>query len=283
MNLPECDSLPPELQRSIFEASSHLSTSRGASKNGSSRFYIAQLHWSPTEHTPMAATVRDPWTDIPTSTPKHCCRRYARDQSFCVRLFAIFTSMGSPGTTILPVCTGVKNLRIMKGAVLDDPPAEGKPLKPRGLRCLSAELAPLKLLVSDYASRPRQPDPVQDASLSFYAEKQIPLCLHLLQTCRTLAVIVLVRSAQARDHAAPPDVPVQDVRFVVSYKTYIALTDSQMAVHAGEDYWTRAERHIARPRAGEIDAVCYEVAEEPILEGDIFQTLRVLRWEMPRV
>ncbi|KAJ7123380.1 hypothetical protein C8R44DRAFT_875586 [Mycena epipterygia] len=98
--------------------------------------------------------------------------------------------------------------------------------------------------------------------LSFNNVDFISVCLPLLQKCKHLSVLV---SLDVRRRAIEPlqdgDALTQDVRFVVIRARWF-LKDWQMGIHAGRDYWSRAESFIAKRRSGEIDARQYKMLED---------------------
>ncbi|KAJ7127315.1 hypothetical protein C8R43DRAFT_700642 [Mycena crocata] len=86
--------------------------------------------------------------------------------------------------------------------------------------------------------------------------------LELLQTCQSLSVLVLL-------DPFPPLRPyltllTTDPRFVVM-SCSARLHDWQLGIHAGLDYWTRAEAFVALRRSGELDAREYEIPEDASL------------------
>ncbi|KAJ7123483.1 hypothetical protein C8R44DRAFT_875674 [Mycena epipterygia] len=89
-----------------------------------------------------------------------------------------------------------------------------------------------------------------------------PLCGELLETCRSLAVLVFLRSQGGRwvnpSHAAELS---KDPRFIEMRCVYYLL-DWQMGAHAGKDYWSRAESFIVKCRSGEIDVLQYEIPDD---------------------
>lgn len=82
------------------------------------------------------------------------------------------------------------------------------------------------------------------------------LCGELLETCRSLAVLVFLRShgglridpSQAAELSKDPR--------LVEMRCVYYLLDWQMGAHAGKDYWSCAESFIAKRRSGEIDGAC---------------------------
>jgi hypothetical protein len=88
--------------------------------------------------------------------------------------------------------------------------------------------------------------------LSFNEEDFIPNCLSLLHNCKLLSALVsldgksLISSFHEYELALS-----KDPRFVVMYSNW--FKDWQIGVHAGMDYWRRADRFIEKRRSGEID------------------------------
>ncbi|KAJ7087515.1 hypothetical protein C8R44DRAFT_650122 [Mycena epipterygia] len=85
--------------------------------------------------------------------------------------------------------------------------------------------------------------------LSFNFGVFLPLCSELLETCKSLAVLVFLGSLP--DPSSVTELS-RDFRFVAMYCEYYHL-DWQMGAYAGVDYWSRAESFIAKRRSGEID------------------------------
>ncbi|KAJ7088102.1 hypothetical protein C8R44DRAFT_892901 [Mycena epipterygia] len=90
--------------------------------------------------------------------------------------------------------------------------------------------------------------------LSFIVGVFFPLCVELLGMCKSLAVLVFLRSPSPSSVAELS----HDFRFVVM-QCFCYHLDWQMGVHAGRDYWSCAESFIAKRRSGEIDALQYEI------------------------
>ncbi|KAJ7123485.1 hypothetical protein C8R44DRAFT_875676 [Mycena epipterygia] len=91
-----------------------------------------------------------------------------------------------------------------------------------------------------------------------------PICGELLETCRSLAVLVfLLSQAQGglRINASQSEELSKDPRLVEMRCVYYLL-DWQMGAHAGKDYWSRAESFIATRRSGEIDALKYQIPDD---------------------
>ncbi|KAJ7088124.1 hypothetical protein C8R44DRAFT_819515 [Mycena epipterygia] len=94
--------------------------------------------------------------------------------------------------------------------------------------------------------------------LSFNDNAFAPLCGELLDTCKSLAVLVFQGSQR---NPSPLAGLSHDFRFVAMRCFYYHL-DWQMGAYAGMDYWSRAESFIAKRRSGEVDAQQYEIFED---------------------
>ncbi|KAJ7087504.1 hypothetical protein C8R44DRAFT_991354 [Mycena epipterygia] len=90
----------------------------------------------------------------------------------------------------------------------------------------------------------------------------VSLCRELLETCKSLAILVLFlfEDPEDIDPTYVPDLS-KDLRFEYFFDP---LEDWQMGEYVGTDYWSRAENFIARRRSGEIpaDRFNYEI-EDP--------------------
>ncbi|KAF7369375.1 hypothetical protein MVEN_00266100 [Mycena venus] len=97
--------------------------------------------------------------------------------------------------------------------------------------------------------------------LSFNEEEFIPSCLALLQKCRCLLALISLdgKSLRSTFHEYEVDLA-KDPRFVVMYSSW--FKDWQKGVHAGMDYWTRAEEFIEKRRSRMIDVTDYEVPDD---------------------
>ncbi|KAJ7756300.1 hypothetical protein B0H16DRAFT_1539313 [Mycena metata] len=103
--------------------------------------------------------------------------------------------------------------------------------------------------------------------LAFDDLQAISLCSSLLETCKTLRVLIMLFNFSTqlarRDHTHDA-LLAQDGRFVcVLYKNYIQ--DWLMGARWGLDSWKRAEAFIAKRRAGEIDPLQIDVLEDESL------------------
>ncbi|KAF7369499.1 hypothetical protein MVEN_00279700 [Mycena venus] len=98
--------------------------------------------------------------------------------------------------------------------------------------------------------------------LSFERSALVGLSLRLLDTCESLLVLIalVVDSEIHNNHRQYLSALSRDPRFV-TMTNYRYLADWQRGVHAGTDYWTRAEDFIARRRSGEIDALNYNLPD----------------------
>lgn len=88
--------------------------------------------------------------------------------------------------------------------------------------------------------------------LSFNDAAFAPLCGELLDTCKSLAVLVFLGSRPDRSPLAGLS---HDFRLVAMRCSYYHL-DWQMGAYAGMDYWSRAENFIAKRRSGEVNGAC---------------------------
>ncbi|KAJ6527853.1 hypothetical protein DFH09DRAFT_1327963 [Mycena vulgaris] len=86
--------------------------------------------------------------------------------------------------------------------------------------------------------------------LAFHESGFVPIYLALLECCRSLSVLVSFTLPARCAHVAAL---AQDTRFVLVSRRYYSLKAWQTGVHAGRDYWSRAEAFIAKRRSGEIN------------------------------
>ncbi|KAJ7461151.1 hypothetical protein FB451DRAFT_1498347 [Mycena latifolia] len=100
--------------------------------------------------------------------------------------------------------------------------------------------------------------------LSFNSQEFLPLWTELLDTCKSLEVLIYLwgdsiplalESHQDGHNLA------RDPRFVVM-ECRDFLGDWQMGVHHAVDYWSHAEDFIAMRRSGKVDALQYEIYED---------------------
>ncbi|KAF7369523.1 hypothetical protein MVEN_00282100 [Mycena venus] len=96
--------------------------------------------------------------------------------------------------------------------------------------------------------------------LSFEDGRFIPHCTYILETCRLLHVLISL-SFDSELSLFPDELEdlSRDPRFVVMQNGW-HLQDWQMGIHAGVDYWTRAEDFIAKRRCKEIDPLGYKIS-----------------------
>ncbi|KAJ7075698.1 hypothetical protein C8R43DRAFT_1054098 [Mycena crocata] len=99
----------------------------------------------------------------------------------------------------------------------------------------------------------------QLSHLAFNDADFIPICPQLLQSCKSLAVLILVEG----DHQYRADVDAaildadlaQDTRFCC----HAVLVTGP---HTGVDYWTRAENFVAKRHRGEIDVLGFRIEND---------------------
>ncbi|KAJ7112065.1 hypothetical protein C8R43DRAFT_1138993 [Mycena crocata] len=98
--------------------------------------------------------------------------------------------------------------------------------------------------------------------LSFNANEFIPICLPLLQSCKTLAVLICLDStviySQTDRWILQEEGLQKDVRFV-AITCRIWWKDWQMGILTGVDYWTQADDFVTKRRSGEIDALQFRI------------------------
>ncbi|KAJ7151894.1 hypothetical protein C8R43DRAFT_1004624 [Mycena crocata] len=105
----------------------------------------------------------------------------------------------------------------------------------------------------------------QLSHLAFNDADFIPICPQLLQSCKSLAVLILVEG----DHQYRADVDAaildadlaQDTRFVAMQCLWY-VWDWQTGPHTGVDYWTRAENFVAKRHRGEIDVLGFRIEND---------------------
>ncbi|KAJ7183011.1 hypothetical protein C8R43DRAFT_18519 [Mycena crocata] len=101
--------------------------------------------------------------------------------------------------------------------------------------------------------------------LSFNWTNPLPLFPVLLDSCKSLQVLVLLEEHHAdgsnRDLVSALS---EDPRFV-SMACENCILDWQMGAHTGIDYWWRAEEFIAKRRLGEINCLRYRIPEDESL------------------
>ncbi|KAJ7620245.1 hypothetical protein FB45DRAFT_148850 [Roridomyces roridus] len=101
--------------------------------------------------------------------------------------------------------------------------------------------------------------------LSFNHQDLEDIFLSILQNCLQLQVLLHFDGKRDRPFA-DEDSLVKDVRFVVCRVDYLQdwnwVEDWLMGVDSEIDYWCRAERFIAKRRAGEIDASIFTIARD---------------------
>ncbi|KAJ7123486.1 hypothetical protein C8R44DRAFT_875677 [Mycena epipterygia] len=94
---------------------------------------------------------------------------------------------------------------------------------------------------------------------SFNSSYFVPSARELLEISKSLAVLVFLESGQDPSPAAELS---HDLRFVqMGFMDW--FEDWKMGVHSGEDYWSRAENFIAKRRSGEINALQYQIPDDP--------------------
>ncbi|KAJ7461177.1 hypothetical protein FB451DRAFT_1562991 [Mycena latifolia] len=193
-----------------------------------------------------------------------------------VRNVLLHDDLAGAFTAILSVCTSVENLWLT--SVKDDPSVlESLPLKH-----LYARLGPIFRIFSpahpvfsrithlELFDSPddttvlssRLPLIPQLTHLSFNKHALLDICLHLLQTCTLLSVLVCHDPGRSfRSGSAVAQALSSDIRFVVMHVNDFLL-DWQMGAYTGLDYWTRAESFITKRLSGEIDASQFELVED---------------------
>ncbi|KAJ7664997.1 hypothetical protein B0H17DRAFT_1143473 [Mycena rosella] len=89
--------------------------------------------------------------------------------------------------------------------------------------------------------------------------------LRLLETCKSLSVLVFLQGIPGDWARHSEDIQTQDllkdIRFVAMCCMSF-LKDWQMGIHAGADYWSRAETLIAKRRSGELPVLQFEILED---------------------
>ncbi|KAJ7748647.1 hypothetical protein B0H16DRAFT_1552751 [Mycena metata] len=92
------------------------------------------------------------------------------------------------------------------------------------------------------------------AHLAFIDLNDTALCIRLLETCKSLRVLVLHhRVAAGRDRTHPDEVALEQDGRVVGLATSNYIQDWYLGARWGEDYWHDAEVFVAKRRAGEIN------------------------------
>ncbi|KAJ6574347.1 hypothetical protein B0H19DRAFT_1371449 [Mycena capillaripes] len=100
--------------------------------------------------------------------------------------------------------------------------------------------------------------------LSFYEPIFINIFHHLLRTCHSLRVLVMLERDWAMgvlNKHPQRAAMVKDPRFVMMY-CYHRTRDWQMGVLIGIDYWSRAEDLVAQRISGEVDALQCRIEED---------------------
>ncbi|KAJ7087501.1 hypothetical protein C8R44DRAFT_991351 [Mycena epipterygia] len=177
----------------------------------------------------------------------------------------------------LSVCTGIQNLWIAEMALEDMIPSLARlplqhlyahvlpllrtltPAHPFFSRITHLELLDLSNNSESWSGLSRIPHLTH---LSFNDHGFILLCPLLLETCASLAVLICLNEkalwASSPHHSYAAGLS-HDSRFVVMACAYY-IKDWKMGVHAGQDYWSRAESFIAKRRSGEIDRLQYQIS-----------------------
>ncbi|KAJ6536839.1 hypothetical protein B0H19DRAFT_1270549 [Mycena capillaripes] len=205
---------------------------------------------------------------------------HSKPPSFFHSVRNIHLSIRSNGTTaelLLAACTRVENLALRFADVLDFLPL----IAPLSLNYFTADFTqfflchlpthPLfahitHLALLGTALSAERADELslipRLTHLSFERPALVGLSLRLLETCRSLIVLIaLVHDAQIQNYCQYLPALSRDFRFV-TMTNYRYLEDWRRGVHAGTDYWTRAEDFIVRRRSGEIDALNYNLASD---------------------
>ncbi|KAJ6543059.1 hypothetical protein B0H19DRAFT_1381027 [Mycena capillaripes] len=97
--------------------------------------------------------------------------------------------------------------------------------------------------------------------LSLDGYRYMKKCLHILETCKFLRVVIALRGDVPLDHVTALS---RDLRFV-KMRNKNLFRDWQMGTHTGVDYWARAEDFIAKRRSGEINSLEYVIPEDASL------------------
>ncbi|KAJ7161899.1 hypothetical protein C8R43DRAFT_991716, partial [Mycena crocata] len=200
-----------------------------------------------------------------------------------VRNLLVFGGWDLPAKRVLPVCTGVDNLWIRC-----DLDRLVSVLESLSLRQLYADIRPLLSNLSpthqffsqithlELIDEVDNPSPTnmgiwsglpflpQLAHLSFNDEDLIAISTPLLQSCKSLAVLVCLAAdeyAVALDQRVLEARLPEEPRFVVmDCQNY--HRDWQMGTHCGTDYWVRAEDFVTKRRSGEIDTLQYRIDDD---------------------
>ncbi|KAJ7154225.1 hypothetical protein C8R46DRAFT_1227831 [Mycena filopes] len=201
---------------------------------------------------------------------------------------------------VLCACPGIINLVIDRGLDLDLLPVLDKlrlqridlSVPPLGSQWASSILKHRLFLsithLSFFQNHDADPEPSKWEDWSQLAA--LPALTHLslsedisaifpsaLDECRGLVLAVTLfwtRPLRTRAVTFAQRLAVADARFLVMVTANAVETEWEIGAWGGDDYWARAERFIARRRAGEIEATCYFLDETA---DQMSQLLRVSR------
>ncbi|KAJ7679491.1 hypothetical protein DFH06DRAFT_1166733 [Mycena polygramma] len=193
-----------------------------------------------------------------------------------VRHLNIFQSLAHPETVgyaeeLLSVCTGVENLAI-SSQVLKKYDMIERVAPSMSLRHLYTKPAPLfrtfpsthplfsRITHLEVKANGGEEDIIcarlpllpRLTHLAFGDARFVPQYRTLLPACKTLRVLVTFWGFPPSERMFFVTLA-RDLR-VVFMRRSLHLKDWQMGIHAGVDFWSRAEDWIARRRSGEIDA-----------------------------
>ncbi|KAJ7088096.1 hypothetical protein C8R44DRAFT_819465 [Mycena epipterygia] len=262
---------PPELERQIFEIAAFLRPV-GIPK-------LMLVAWRVKEWVELLlyriiALGRGQLPMLPAITGKFLLSAIKQRPSFfhgTVRHLMVASVKTTTVESILSVCTGVNNLWVN-----NDLTQLQTIMEPLRLKHLYAHTLPILRTLTPFHpffSRITHLDLIdipdardletwselylipQLTHLSFNDEAFLPLCGELLETCKSLAVLVFLESLP--DPSSVTELS-RDFRFVAMCCECYHL-DWQMGAYAGLDYWSRAESFIAKRRSGKIDALQYEI------------------------
>ncbi|KAJ6549584.1 hypothetical protein DFH09DRAFT_1320060 [Mycena vulgaris] len=181
-----------------------------------------------------------------------------------VRNLMLFSMILEQTRTILSICTGVENLYILVSAIPDLSPLSAVEIT--SLRHIThlelfngASLVDTGSDAADYAGIAGLPNLTH---LAFSTHRVLPSCLHLLDACKSLRVLVILGSQPPVTSQLPGlSILAQDPRFII-IPLFDYDTDWQRGVVLGVDYWQRAEVLIAKRVSGEVDRQTYSFDEE---------------------
>ncbi|KAJ6556180.1 hypothetical protein B0H19DRAFT_140188 [Mycena capillaripes] len=176
---------------------------------------------------------------------------------------------------LLSVCTGTENLAIFIGIDRLVPLIASLPLKrlythgkalfrdlpvthPLFTHITHLGLGNATWLTQEHIRRFTLMPRLTHLSFSDISDLGIAPCLDLLQTCRSLSVLIVHINGGIEASQQSFPALARDPRFVVMRNAFY-VPDWQMGALVGTDYWTRAEDFIAQRRSGEVNALQYEI------------------------